>query len=142
MKKLFSRLFCLVVIAAMLMMASACSATVTTVDNSSANANNNYTTTTTTTTTKVSKYYLSGAELERVETMLEGSWSGKVSGNRVEYDFKDGSFKAYAEIGGQVIQNNGTYRITNVDIELSFQNGTSKVFTYQINGGELALQLQ
>ena len=139
MTKMLSRISCFLVLAVILTMASACGATVTTTDNSSANINNNYTTTT---TTKVNKYYLTGEELERVETMLEGSWSGKVSGNRVEYNFKGGSFQAYAEIGGQIIQNNGTYRITNVDIELSFQNGTSKVFTYQINGDELALQFQ
>lgn len=87
------------------------------------------------------KYYLTGAELERIDNMFEGSWQGYVGGNLVEYVFADGDFEAYVEIGGQVISNYGTYKLTNVDMELYYQNGTTKNIKYSVEGNEVVWDL-
>ena len=58
------------------------------------------------------KYYLTGAELERIDNMFEGNWQGYVGGNLTEYVFANGKFEAYVEIGGQVLSNYGTYKLT------------------------------
>lgn len=87
------------------------------------------------------KYYLTGAELERIDNMFEGNWQGYVGGNLTEYVFKDGNFEAYVEIGGQVISNCGTYKLTNVDMELYYQNGTTKNIEYSVEGDEVIWDL-
>ena len=87
------------------------------------------------------KYYLTGAELERIDNMFEGNWQGYVSGNLTEYVFANGCFEAYVEIGGQVISNYGTYKLTNVDMELYYQNGTTKNIEYSVEGDEVIWDL-
>lgn len=87
------------------------------------------------------KYYLTGAELERIDNMFEGNWQGYVGGNRTEYVFANGEFEAYVEIGGQVLSNYGTYKLTNVDMELYYQNGTTKNIEYSVEGDEVIWDL-
>ena len=87
------------------------------------------------------KYYLTGAELERIDNMFEGNWKGYVGGNLTEYVFANGKFEAYVEIGGQVLSNYGTYKLTNVDMELYYQNGTTKNIEYTVEGDEVIWDL-
>ena len=87
------------------------------------------------------KYYLTGAELERIDNMFEGNWQGYVGGNLTEYVFANGKFEAYVEIGGQVLSNYGTYKLTNVDMELYYQNGTTKNIEYSVEGDEVIWDL-
>ena len=87
------------------------------------------------------KYYLTGAELERIDNMFEGNWQGYVGGNLTEYVFSNGEFEAYVKIGGQVISNYGTYKLTNVDMELYYQNGTTKNIEYSVEGDEVIWDL-
>ena len=87
------------------------------------------------------KYYLTGAELERIDNMFEGNWQGYVGGNLTEYVFANGKFEAYVKIGGQVLSNYGTYKLTNVDMELYYQNGTTKNIEYSVKGDEVIWDL-
>ena len=87
------------------------------------------------------KYYLTGYELERIDNMFEGNWQGYVGDNLTEYVFSNGEFEAYVKIGGQVISNYGTYKLTNVDMELYYQNGTIKNIEYSVEGNEVIWDL-
>lgn len=89
---------------------------------------------TTTQATEPPKEYLTGAELERIDTMLEGTYqyTDKGSGYPVEYAFADGQFVCYTQIADTTLENWGTYKLTTTTIEMSFQNGTEKTWTWEI----------
>ena len=70
---------------------------------------------------------LSGSEYERVNSLMEGMYQYRLgTGNLVEYHFEGGSFVCYTELGGTILENYGTYTLTEKTLVLYYQNGTVK----------------
>ena len=86
---------------------------------------------------------LTGSEYERVNSLMEGMYQYRLdTGNLVEYHFEDGSFKCYTELGGTILENYGTYTLTEKTLVLFYQNGTVKDCPWKINNnGEMELFL-
>lgn len=86
---------------------------------------------------------LTGAEYERINSLMEGMYQFRLSsGNLVEYNFKDGEFVCYTQLGGQILQNSGTYVLTEKTLVLYYQNGTVKDCPWKLNAsGQVELFL-
>lgn len=84
---------------------------------------------------------LTGTEYERINSLMEGMYQFRIStGNLVEYNFEGGSFVCYTQIGGSVIENSGTYKLTEETLILYYQNGTVKDCRWKLNS-EGAIEL-
>lgn len=86
---------------------------------------------------------LTGSEYDRVNSLMQGTFKGQLNtGNRIEYHFEDGSFACYTELGGTILENYGTYALTEKSLILYYQNGTEKSCPWEINeNGEIVLYL-
>lgn len=70
---------------------------------------------------------LTGDEYERINSLMEGMYQFRLdTGNLVEYHFEDGEFACYTELGGTILENYGTYILTEKTLVLYYQNGTVK----------------
>jgi len=86
---------------------------------------------------------LTGSEYQRINSLMEGMYQYRLdTGNRVEYHFEDGSFACYTEIGGTILENYGTYELTEKTLVLYYQNGTVMDCPWKLNDeGEIELFL-
>lgn len=86
---------------------------------------------------------LTGDEYERINSLMQGTFQGRLStGNRIEYCFENGSFACYTELGSTILENYGTYTLTEKTLILHYQNGTEKSCPWKINdSGEIELFL-
>lgn len=86
---------------------------------------------------------LTDAEYERINSLMEGRYQFRLSsGNLVEYNFENGSFTCYTELGNSILENYGTYTLTEETLVLYYQNGTVKDCAWKLNEyGEIELFL-
>ena len=86
---------------------------------------------------------LTGSEYERINSLMEGMYQFRNStGTLVEYNFEDGSFVCYAQLGNSILENSGTYILTEKTLILYYQNGTVKNCRWKLNdNGEIELFL-
>ena len=77
---------------------------------------------------------LYGDEYERINSKMEGMYQYRLSsGYLVEYHFKNGSFECYTELGSTILENHGTYQLTEKTLILYYQNGTTNDCRWILN---------
>lgn len=86
---------------------------------------------------------LSGSEYERINSLMEGMYQFRIdTGNLVEYHFEDGAFVCYTQLGSSILENSGTYILTEKTLILYYQNGTVKDCRWLLtDDGEIELFL-